>query len=193
MIETKYPHRTWSNVYTDCLAQEAVRNGGEGMYIRFPDGNSPSMAVPGGILCTTFRAEALAITSAAEFLTSCGKPLEGVVIFTDSMSALQAFDSDDPDHTIQDLQSALATLTETITTMLQWVPAHVGLSGNEKANRLDKASSEHEQADIPVTYKEAKTLLGSKFQAQWTNQNSGYKAHLGPLRKLERKHQRCFD
>ena len=105
------------------------------------------------------------------------------------MSALQALDSDDPDHTVQALLSALATLTEIVPGTLQWVPAHVGLAGNETADRLAKADSQLEQTDIPATYKEAKTLLRSKFHAEWTNQNGGYKAHLDPLEKLERKHQ----
>ena len=59
-----------------------------------------------------------------------------------SMSVLQALDSDDPDYTIQDRQSALATLIETVSTTLQWVPAQAGLAGNEKVDRLAKAGSD---------------------------------------------------
>ena len=97
------------------------------------------------------------------------------------MSALQALDSDDPDHTIQDLQSVLATLTETIPITLQWVPAPVCLAGNETADRHAKAGRELEWIDIPATYKEAKTLLRPMDQPERRLQSTP--------RTLERKHQ----
>ena len=43
-------------------------------------------------------------------------------------------ESDDPEHTIQDLLSALATMTETVSTTLQYA-AYVGLAGHEKADQ----------------------------------------------------------
>jgi hypothetical protein len=37
MIDQKYPQDTWTHVYTDGSSQDAVRNGGSGVFIKFPD------------------------------------------------------------------------------------------------------------------------------------------------------------
>ena len=61
-----------------------------------------------------------------------------IAIFTDSLSTLQAFNSADPNQTIQGQHSSLAKLTAQFLVSLQWVPAHVGLTGNDKEDRLAK-------------------------------------------------------
>ena len=55
-------------------------------------------------------------------------------IFIDSLSTLQALNSADPDQMIQDLHSSLAKLTAQFSVSHQWVPAYVGLTGNEIAD-----------------------------------------------------------
>lgn len=189
MIEESYPASSWTHVYTDGSSEEATQNGGSGIYVRFPDGERNSIALPGGKLCSNFRAEVLAIKTAAEFLSSCGKPLGSISIFTDSMSTLQALDSPDPGPLIQSLQASLATLTQTAPTTLQWVPAHVGLPGNERADHLAKEGSQLTQPTVPATYEEAKTLLRSRFRRGWVTLNGGYQAHQDPIRTLERRYQ----
>ena len=189
MIEEKFPPDTWTHVYTDGSAAEAVRDGGSGVLVRFSDGATKSVSVPGGKLCTNYQAEILAIKTAADFLTELGKDMGNVVIFSDSMSTLQALQSPDPDQHIKQLHSSLANLTAQTPVTLQWVPAHVGLSGNEEADRLAKAGSQLQQPDIPVTYQELKTLLHSRYKAKWNSHNNGYQARQDPIRNLERKHQ----
>ena len=189
MIDEFYPGSTWTQVFTDGSAEDATRNGGSGIYIRHPDGDCSTLAVPGGQLCSNFRAEVHAISTAADFLSSCGKPLSHVVIFTDSMSTLQALKSPDPDSLIQCLKVSLATLTKNTPTTLQWVPAHVGLSGNEHADRLAKEGSQLPQPTTHVTYEEVKAFLRSRFRTDWMKLNNGYQAHQDPIRKLERRQQ----
>ena len=41
----------------------------------------------------------------------------------------------------------------------------------------------------PVTYREAKTLLHSRFNEDWKKENGGYQAHLDPVWRLERAQQ----
>nr|KAG5705581.1 hypothetical protein BaRGS_034779 [Batillaria attramentaria] len=189
MIEDSYPASSWTHVYTDGSAEEATHNGGSGVYVRFPDGEQTSIAVPGGKLCSNFRAEVLAITTAADFLSSSIKPLGNISIFTDSMSTLQALDSPDPGPLIQSLQASLSSLTQKAPTTLQWVPAHIGLSGNERADHLAKEGSQLPQPTIPATYEEAKTLIRSRFHRDWVSLNDGYRADQDPIRTLERRHQ----
>ena len=90
---------------------------------------------------------------------------------------------------IQGLHSSLAKLTAQFTVSLQWVPAHVGLTGNEKADRLAKIGSQGPQTQNPVTYREAKTLLHSRYNGDWKKYNDGYQAHLDPICRLERAQQ----
>ena len=91
----------------------------------------------------------------------------------------------DPDKMIQGLHSSLAKLTAQFTVSLQWVPAHVGLTGNAKADRLTKIGSQAPQTQNPVTYREAKTLLHSRYNGDWKKHNGGYQAHLDPIWGLQ--------
>ena len=75
---------------------------------------------------------------------------------------------------IQGLHSSLAKLTAQFSVSLQWVPADVGLTGNEKADRLAKIGSQAPQTQNLVTYREAKTLLHSRYNGVWKKDNGGY-------------------
>ena len=136
------------------------------VYIRYPDGDTTSLSVPGGLQCFSYRAEILAICTAAEQLLESGKQKGNIAIFTDSLSTLQALNSADPDQMIQGLHSSLAKLTAQFPVSLQWVPVHVGLTGNETTDRLAK-NRQAPQTQNPVTYREAKTLLHSQFNGDW--------------------------
>ena len=41
------------------------------------------------------------------------------------------------------------------------------------------------QTQNPLTYREAKTLLYSRYNRDWKKENGGYQAHLGPIWRLE--------
>ena len=166
-----------------------MKNGSSGVYIRYSDGDTTSLSVPGGLQYSNYRAEILAICTAAEHLLESRKNMGNIAIFTDSLSALQALNSANPDQMIQGLHSSLAKLTAQFTVSLQWVPAHVGLTGSEKADRLAKIGSQALQTQNPVTYGEAKTLLHSWYNGDWKKYNGGYQAHLDPISRLERAQQ----
>ena len=112
-----------------------------------------------------------------------------VAIFTDTLSTLQALNSADPDQMIQGLHSSLVKLTAQFPVSLQWVPAHVELTGNKTADGLAKIDSQALQTQNPITYREAKTLLHSPFNGDWKKDNGGYQAHLNPIWRLERAQQ----
>ena len=167
-----------------------MKYGGSGVYIRYSDGDTTSLSAPGGVQCSKYRTEILAICTAAEHLLESRKKKKGnIAIFTDSLSTLQALNSADPDQMIQGLHSSLAKLTAQFTVSLQWVPAHVGLTENKKADRLAKIGSQVPQTQNPVTYREAKTLLHSWYNGDWKKYNGGYQAHLDPMWRLEQAQQ----
>ena len=159
MAETRYPQNIWTQVYTDGSAVNAVKNGGSGFYVKFQDGDSESESVAGGRRCTNFKAEIIAIRSAADFLVGHHKRCKDIVFFTDSMSTLHSLQSGSVDPALLELQQSLFTLSRKGSVTLQWIPAHVGLPGNERADQLAKVGSTLDQPNTQLTYLETKSLL----------------------------------
>ncbi|XP_076462074.1 uncharacterized protein LOC143294584 [Babylonia areolata] len=88
-LNTKYPPDTCARAYTDGSAEEAVKNGGSGVYIRFPDGKSISKSVATGTLSTNFHAEACALLLTAQTLSQEDTLPTNTVFLTDCKSILQ--------------------------------------------------------------------------------------------------------
>ena len=68
MILDRYPKSTWTHVFTDGSAENAVRNGRSGAYIRRPDGTTSSLSIPAGDLSSNYRAEVHALKAATKLL-----------------------------------------------------------------------------------------------------------------------------
>ena len=49
----------------------------------------------------------------------------------------------------------------------QWIPSHCGFGGNDEADRLSKMGSKLEQSAHPMSYSEAKAILGNNFRTEW--------------------------
>ena len=47
--------------------------------------------------------------------------------------------------------------------VIQWVPSHCNIPGNDKADRLAKAGVNLPQTDTSMMYDEAKTLINARF------------------------------
>ena len=123
-IDKHYPATTWTHIYTDGSAENVTRNGGCGAYIKRPDKPPLSVSAPGGILCSNYRAEVLALLDATETIISWEEKPKKAVFLTDSLSALQVLMSDEPDTTQKKLTENINTLAQTTYVVLQWIPAH---------------------------------------------------------------------
>ena len=201
-----YPDN-WTHIYTDGSAFKATVNAGYGALLCFPDGSSHEISSACGAVCSNYEAEILAIQAALEYLSRyCHDEtkITNTVIFSDSKSTLQALGSDglSTPRIIALKQEASNFISfRKRRLVLQWIPGHAGIPGNEKADRLAKHGSGLEQPQISTTYQTAKQIIKNNYKEEWMN--SWARGTTGrvlynhmsttktndPIRLLNRKHQ----
>jgi ribonuclease HI len=134
---------------------------------------------------SVFSAEILAIKSALEYITT--KPQGKYIIFSDSMSSLMALESRKfscQSHPIvlhckqiyYDIQRSGHDVT------LSWVPAHVGVPGNEIADEMAKNACTNgtmsHQPPLPPDFKKlSKHQMLQKWKTKWKNCDTGRLTH----------------
>ena len=94
MLKEKYPPDHWIRAFTDGSASEAIRDGGGGIYIEWPDNTSSSISIPTGKYSTNYKAEAEALQEAARMLANSEATYNTkVVLLTDARSILESLQS----------------------------------------------------------------------------------------------------
>ncbi|KAK7090611.1 hypothetical protein V1264_010383 [Littorina saxatilis] len=178
-ISQTYPNEEWTHAYTDGSAEKATRNGGGGILICRKDAAPIKKSIATGKFSTNYKAEAEALKEAAGVLknslmlpgdTICRK----IVIFSDALSVLQAL-SNPQNQDVSELATALTTLQQsTEKTVIQWIPSHCNIQGNEEADRLAKEGGKLPQENQQVTFGEAKTIVKEKQRKRWLQQHPQY-------------------
>ena len=85
------------------------------------------------------------------------------------------------------LKKSLQNLAQHHHIVLQWIPGHCGIAGNEKADALAKEGSTKPQPSVSISYGEAKTLLKRKNWSKWRQFHDGYNPKNDPLTLLNRR------
>ena len=186
-IETSYPLDTWTRVFTDGSAEDAVKNGGAGIYVQFSKDEEEKVHLPTGFFSTNYKAEAMALEEAAKLLRNDPRTNKNVVFLTDALSVLQAL-KNNRDKDLNSLSMTMEALRRTHNVELQWVPAHCGLSGNETADLLAKQGARGEQLDKTTTYNEEKTIIKACQKTKWRKQHPNHNKE-DPYYKLNRHEQ----
>ena len=132
MLDESYPQEAWTHIYTDGSAKDAIKDGGAGVHIRYPTGDIEENKAPTGTNCSTYKAEVEALKLAIDMIA--GIEETQVVFLTDTCSMLYAMDTEKE----RELTNKLADLNKQKKVALQWIPAHYGIPGNEKADQLAK-------------------------------------------------------
>ena len=122
-----------------------------------------------------FTAEARAILLALECMEHFNR--KRFLIFTDSMSCLQALDHLKIDHPIiKEIISKLTSLKASgFDIHLCWLPGHVGIRGNERADRAAKTARRTNMQPCLIPPMDFKSIIRKHITAMW--QNTWQKSH----------------
>ncbi|GBN66475.1 hypothetical protein AVEN_156343-1, partial [Araneus ventricosus] len=143
--------------------------------------------------CSVFTAEIAAVLLALEKISDCLE--RKFIIYTDSLSVLESLKSfyiHSHHHplvlNVLHLLNKLASRDFNI--LLCWVPSHVGIVGNEAADKAAKLANTITNSTVPLTdfKKYIKVLLYAKWQRQWDtetdNKLHSVKPHVQPWPSL---------
>ena len=114
-----------------------------------------------------FTAELQAILMALGFITQ--SPLVFFIIFSDSLSSLLALMGDRCGHpyVLQILEKCSDLAFEGKRIVFAWIPSHVGISGNEKADKAAKEALGLPIADLKIPYTDFKQCIHKHLKVTW--------------------------
>ena len=116
---------------------------------------------------TIFAAEATAISLALNYYQHMGPVHHDVVVYSDSMSCLQAIEGEDTENPFNcHIMNLLWSLGDKGTCVhFCWVPSHCGIDGNERVDQLAKKTLDQGIDPLAsVHYTDMKPLVNSYIQ-----------------------------
>ena len=117
-----------------------------------------------------FTAELEAIVSALRYIKITAKNNK-FVVFGDSKSALQALLSKWDHPTVQIIMRFLVFLhTVHKTVIFCWLPSHMGISGNERADSAAKAALQKDVSDCLISYTDAYQYISQYVRDLWQSE-----------------------
>ncbi|GBM17817.1 hypothetical protein AVEN_99688-1 [Araneus ventricosus] len=116
------------------------------------------------IIISVFQAELSALHQALKW-KQVNRPLQHCDIFTDSMSALKALQKHQPRNNV--VEEIKAILDESVS--LHWVKAHIGIEGNESADKAAKEATSRTNVDLhlDLPIRSLKTSLKRQILDRW--------------------------
>ena len=173
------------HIYTDGSGGE--NNKGASVYFPTRQNLNKEFKLPWAI--SIFTAEAFAIKSALEIINK--ENMNTATIFTDSKSVLQAIEiPNHPNEMIAKIVGRWEILTNNgFQIHFCWSPGHVGIAGNEEADKRAKdATMNGQETQLPITIQEFSSLIIKKQKENWQNlwhsteaKLKVFKPKIGPL------------
>ena len=157
---TKYMYSDYECIYTDGSKQEdkvayAFVTPSFTKLKRIPDGSS------------IFTAEAYAVLDALQYIKI--SKFRKFIIFSDSLSLIQAIES--PNNKNPIVLSIIKIFCEVFEQKKDvrfcWIPGHVGILGNERADQLAKQALELEISILPIPYTDKTPTIKSSILNTW--------------------------
>ena len=114
-----------------------------------------------------------------------------IVILTDARSVVSALKSHKSSEA-NELRPALNTLVNAFQkVVLQWVPSHCNIDGNEAADKLASEGGRLPQTDCQTSYEEAKTATKLHYRQKWHTDHKKFIAN-DSYHQLSRSDQVCI-
>ena len=163
--------------YTDGSAEDGTKNGGAGAVVYIPGQEEMLIHRACGTICSSFRAEMMAIEMVLEaVLLNLDPDIEfnrTLWLITDSQSSVSAI-SQGPGNYLDkignNIWSLISKLNErSLKIVFQWVPGHKGIPGNEAADRVAGEASKLPQEEVPINFETVKASLKRHIQEAWLN------------------------
>ncbi|XP_005095611.1 uncharacterized protein LOC101862106 [Aplysia californica] len=163
------------------------------IYIEWFDETSSSISIPAGKYSTNYKykAETEALQQAVRVLgnSECEATHNAKVIpLTDAKSVLQSMENNKSTELNALTRAIMAQNSSACRVVLQWIPGHVDIFGNECAGELARKREQMEQTPPSPNYQKAKTLIKPAIHAQW---NEAHRQHRrkDPIYQLPRADQ----
>ena len=160
ILQSRYTE--YQHIYTDGSKD------GEKVGCAFLYGNHfSSLRIPDG--SSVFTAEAKAIDLALDFIDSCFLH-DKFLIFSDSLSVLKALNhTSSKNSQIQKLLEKHHKIANTKEILFCWLPSHVGIIGNEIADRKAKDSLHLNMSTFEIPFNNFKPLINKYILSEWQN------------------------
>ena len=137
-----------SNVGCACVSNSHTEQ------LRLPDGAS------------IFTAETKAIDIALSFIKNSNK--NKFIIYSDSLSVLQSIKSvNSSNQLVRQVKEKYSNLTSSKTILFCWIPAHVGIRGNEKADKAAKESLKLIQTNMKIPSSDFNPIIKNEIKKKW--------------------------
>ena len=163
--------------FTDGSCVEGTKNGGGGATITFPEHEEKTTLTRAcGMICSSFRAEMMAIEIALQYITDQLDDNEiefdrSLWMITDSQSSIVTLQQGPGNQQTQIGNNIWCLMYKIkkhgVKINFQWVPGHRDIAGNEEADAAAGLASTLEQGDIPVDYDTIKAALKRHINEEW--------------------------
>ena len=158
-------------VWTDGSATDGIINGGSGALIKPKKSPPVTIMISAGKYTSSYNAELKALRVALRYLDENIGQNNTCIIALDNQGVIvkiKAGHLRQDDQTSNDIWKLIKQLTDKNNSiLLQWIPSHVGIDGNEEVDEIAKSASKLSQAETEIPLKVAKTVLSRQIKKEW--------------------------